>query len=110
MSKIKPLYAIRQKSTGFFLPQTEGRGGRGSSWTEPTDPSTSFIGLYRSPVTAKRVLSRWLMGQHKADYSFESDETWGTIYRVQDGITIIPQPHRIKEDMEIVTINLVPEI
>lgn len=108
---MKPLYALRNKITGEFLPEPKGRMGRGGSHGVPVDCSGDGPNprLFKSELSAKRALTAWLQGKHHAEYSWESDDTWGTSYRVQDGVTIEPVPSRKKEEWEVVAFRLILE-
>lgn len=89
------LWFIRQKSTGYYIPDGKGWYNKGGSWAE-FGPKTEDARIFRSKLSAKRFLGQWLRGGHKAHYSYEED------YRYVDDITIVPKPHRIPEDIEII--------
>lgn len=102
MSQIKPLYtcyAIRQISTGKFLPMNWS-SNRGHSFKEP---SFDFPRLFRSKRSAQAALSAWLRGEWK-DPEYEYDEDFHHNYLV--GYSPIPKQGRDKNDMEIVPIDL----
>ena len=63
---MKPLYAIRHKPTGFYLPEPAGRQNRGSSHTEPVDCTDERPRLFISELAARRSLIQWLRGKHQA--------------------------------------------
>lgn len=102
---MRPLYALRHKITGHYLPEPKGRMGRGGSYTEPSDCSGDWPNprLFQSRLSAQRALTAWLMGKHKADLYYED----GSYY--QDGVTVIPVPERRKEEWEIVSFQLILE-
>ena len=99
---MKPLYAIRQISTGFFLPNPKGRHGRGGSFTEPKDPDVEPPRLFKNKKAAGACLIQWAKGKHHA--SWDSDDN-GNSY--VDDITIEPVPKRNIHDMEVVEVELV---
>lgn len=104
---MKPVYGIRHIPSGFFLPIPKGRGGNGGSYVEPVDPEKEMPRLFMSHKAANCALVQWLKGHHKASWDYGGGDDWGhgdTHY--VDDITIIPQPHRIKEHMEVVEIHL----
>lgn len=108
---MRPLFALRHKITGHYLPEPKGRMGRGGSHTEPVDCSGDLPNprLFKSELSAKRALTAWLQGKHYGNYSWESDDTWGNSYRVQDGVSVEPVPERRKDDWEIVSFQLILE-
>jgi len=94
-------FAIRQKSTGMFIPGLEKGRRYGGSYQEPTNQRVPR--LFYDSKTAKNFLVQWLLGHHKK--IFEQSGEFGE--DVRESITIIPQPHRKREDMEIVEFDLV---
>lgn len=99
---IKPFistWAIRQKSTGKFLPAR--KNGRGYSFDEP---SFEFPRLFKSELSARRALSAWLRGIWD-DAICDHDEWSHTDYKVG------AQPRKVEgrdaSDMEIVKFCLV---
>jgi hypothetical protein len=103
---MQTLYAIRQKSTGYYLPEPTGRAGRGGSHTEPVPESCNNVRLFSSSLSAKRALTSWLQGKFVNVIGYEPEEWGGNVRPYVEGIEIQPQPHRVKEDMEIVSIQL----
>lgn len=102
------LYAIKHKPSGGYLPIPRGRLGRGGSHTEPMIPDGSIEKqprLFPNEKNAKNCLAAWLHGKYVAyrgrDYGLDGADYY-------EEIELKPQPHRIREDMEIVpiTINL----
>lgn len=85
------LYAIRQKSTGFYLPYTE----KAHSYSEPKP--TKHPRLFPSYKSAAAALTQWLRGHHRCDWN--SDE--GLIFAGVD-----PVAGRVREDMEVVEMEL----
>lgn len=106
---MKPLFAIKHKPTGFYLPEPLGRMGRGGSHTEPVDCSGDNENprLFVTKLGASRALSAWLQGKFNAERTWESDgEGFGGGYYVDDLPSVTPQPHRKKEEMEVVEFHL----
>lgn len=108
---MKPLYAIRHKPTGHFLPEPKGRMGRGGSHVEPVDCSNDGENprLFQSKLSAQRALTAWLRGKHTAEIDYDYDEYNGHAYPYQAGVHVKPVPSRIKEEMEIVSFQLMLE-
>lgn len=106
---MQDLYAIRQISTGFYLPEPTGRMGRGGSHTEPVDCSQNGPNprLFKTALSAQRALTAWLKGKHVANMEWESEGWEYPSYRVQNGTIINHQPERKKEDMQIVRFELI---
>ena len=107
---MKPLYAIRHKPTGHFLPEPEGYAGRGGSFVEPVDCGLGHDNprLFKSELSAKRALTAWLQGKHEPEFGYECDDGYNS-YRVLNGIAVIPVESRQKQDMEIVSFKLILE-
>ncbi len=102
---MKPLYAIKHIPTGFYLPEPKGIRGRGGSFTEPVDCSGDEQNprLFKTERSAKNALVQWLRGHHEGITEYEEG------YRYSIGADVVHQPHRIKEDMEVVKFNLKEE-
>lgn len=94
------VWAIRQKSTGYYLPILKGRAG--GSWLEPTPDCLPR--LFTSERNAKLALRAWLEGHWKTVSTMSSYENFD-----YDDIelTIVPVQGRSAEDMEVVPLNLV---
>lgn len=96
------MYAIKHVPTGQFLPAPSGRNGRGGSHMEPVKVSAaSPPRLFHTEAAAKIALTYWLRGIVTVTYGYgnewgECDESWHTE----------PQPHRKREEMAIVPIEL----
>lgn len=99
MAKFNSYYGIRHKPTGFFMPHPTGRNGNGSSFWEPTEQADEPR-LIRSVHAAKCVITQWLRGHHNPEFDYED----GWKYTV--GTDVKPMPHRKREDMEIVEIQI----
>jgi hypothetical protein len=89
------VWAIRQKSTRFFLPAR--KGGRGYSFDEPT--KDCFPRLFKSELSASRALSAWLRGTWDQPV-YDHDEWSHTDYKVAAEPTKVEG--RDPADMEIV--------
>jgi hypothetical protein len=97
----KLMYGIRHIPTGLYLPvpkDTKGCG-RGGTFVEPADPWLNRIRLLSTEANAKRYLATWLNGKYYC-------HRYGSCDDYEEDVDIIPQPHRIKEDMEIVPIAM----
>lgn len=95
----KLMYGIRHIPTGLYLPvpkDTKGCG-RGGTFVEPADPWLNRIRLFDREANAKRYLATWLNGKYYCHrYGYGDD--------YEEDVDIITQPHRNREDMEIVPI------
>jgi hypothetical protein len=92
------LYAIRHKPTGGFLPPPKNRNGRGGSHVEPEVGCVPRI--FPTERAAKSALGQWLLG--KFEHHWIGDEFGG-----EEILTVVPQPHRKREEMEIVPVQLI---
>lgn len=90
-------YAVRQISTGLFIPRLKPGKRRGGSHLEPSNIREPR--LFHNKISARAFISNWCQGVFKLSYPNSLDG--------ECDITIIKQPHRIKEDMEIVEFELV---
>lgn len=100
-------YFIRHKPTGHYIPRPEGRNGRGGSHLEPI-PDTDKARIFLSERAAKSFLGQWLQGKFVADRGYGAGHPgndWDPDY--YEDITVIPQPHRIREDMEIIVKEII---
>jgi hypothetical protein len=93
-------YGIQQISTGKLLPAPSGRGGRGGTRVEFTDPGSPR--LFKKQGSANTALRWWLRGmvfvsQHES-YDGYWDESW----------TVEKQAHRLASDTRVVSIYLTP--
>lgn len=108
---MQPLFAIRNKISGYYLPEPAGRMGRGGSHVEPVNCAMGLQNprLFQSKLSAQRALTAWLMGKHTADMDYEYNEFTGGVFHYQAGVNIEPVPTRKKEDWEIVSFQLILE-
>lgn len=97
-------WALRQKSTGFYIPApTRGTGVRaGISEFEPTDGPTPA--LYGTQRAAALALGTWLKGIHRSEPV--TDER-GNYEGYEMGVT--PVASRRADDMEVVPVQLMVE-
>jgi hypothetical protein len=91
-------YAVRQKSTGLFIPVLKPGYKRGGSHSEPTNEHPPR--MFPSRKSAQAFLGNWLQGIHERGFIDEGGYE-------EDFIKVIPQPHRNKNDMEIVEFELI---
>lgn len=95
------MYAIRQKSTQFFMPKLPKGSTKGGTWLEPAaDVVPRLFSTERAAVNALRW---WLAGKVRVVHGFydeAGDGDWQTV----------PAPHRKADDMEIVEVQLVEVI
>ena len=89
------VYAVRQKSTGLFIPRLETGKRRGGSFLEPSNEREPRF--FHNRAAAQAFLSNWLQGIFKTHRTTDW-ETGDT----EPELEIVPQLHRKKEDMEIV--------
>jgi hypothetical protein len=104
MTCIGTRWALRQKSTGFYIPApTRGKGLRvGISEFEPTDGP--MPALYGTEKAAHSALAQWLKGVQRAA-PLEGVGNWG---RYAMGVT--PVASRRADDMEVVPVKLMVEV
>lgn len=102
---IKPVYVIRHKPTGFYMPEPTGNQGRGSSFWEPKEQA-EYPRVFRHERSAKIALMQWLRGEHRPVVDFEFDEFSGKNFSYTVGAKVIPIATRHKEDMEVVPMHL----
>lgn len=95
-------WAIRQKSTGAFLPAR--KNGRGYSFDKPI--KGCFPRLFKSKKAANLALYAWLQGQWKKEYHTREVGGWpeDIEYLIAEKIE-----GRDASDMEIVKFRLVEE-
>lgn len=92
-------YAIRQKSTGHYLPMRWNKR-RGYSFDEPT--AGAFPRLLTSLTAAKLALGAWLKGKWEPELEVSD---WDGGYS-QIGASPTPVATRRADDMEIVQVTL----
>jgi hypothetical protein len=90
------MFAIRQISTGWFMPTFPKNTSKGSTWLEPK--ADCIPRLFRRKQDAVCVLDHWLKGQLTVvrDFFDEAVEDWK--YK--------PVPSRSADDMEIVEVTI----
>ena len=92
-------YAVRHKPSGKFIPRLETGKRRGGSHLEPS--SEREPRLFFNRLAARAFLSNWLQG------IFKQSNYQGYDGDYIDTLQVIPQPHRKKDEMEIVEFDLV---
>jgi hypothetical protein len=102
---IRPMiyaWAIRQKSTGAYLPAR--KNGRGYSFDEP---GFGFPRLFKSERSARNALTAWLQGEWKLEWHTKYDDAWGP----DDYQTLVQNKVETRDasDMEIVKFLLVEQ-
>jgi hypothetical protein len=98
MKLISTIYAIRQKSTGYFLPTRWGTA-RGYSFDNPTPNCVPRI--FKSRNSANKALTAWLQGEWKNTYcrsDWSGDEIAGVSPDKVEG--------RDRNDMEVVELSI----
>lgn len=101
-------YAIREKTTGYFLPQSNRTTSKGFTNSEPCDTSELPPRLFTKEAAAKCALTWWLRGVFKQAKGAEYDEPGGKAYGYNKGPTKRPIPGtgRDPDLMEVVRITL----
>lgn len=98
-------YAIREKGSGKFLPDPyRSRLLVKVSYTntEPTDSPDELPRLFTTPQRAKAALTQWLRGRQYSEPGYQTYEgDW-----VGGGMKVTHDPTRLKENMEVVEIEL----
>ena len=94
-------FAVKHKPTGYYIPQPEGRQGRGGSFEEP-NPDQNRVRLFKSERAARIFITTWCKGKHYGETEY--DDYTGGSYTI--GYSITPEPSRIFEDMEIVKLEI----
>ncbi len=95
-------WCIRHRPTGHYLPEPEGRMGRGGSHVEPVSPNEKRPRLFSTKLAAQRALSAWLRGKfhHSSGYDSFTDEYW-------EKVDLEPVSARNKDDMDIICVSAV---
>lgn len=93
------MFAIRQKSTGFFMPQFGKNQSKGGTWLEPA--ANCVPRLFRRRQDAKGALGHWLKGRLERKFSFHPETLYEDLsleYRKVE--------ERNPDDMEIVEVEV----
>lgn len=101
------IWFIREISTGNYIPIAEGRNGRGGSHLEPSK-NRGDARIFRTRLSAARFLGAWLKGKYVTDRGYNPGHPgndWEQDY--YEDTTIVPVPTRIREDMEIIEVEIV---
>jgi len=95
------VYAIRQKSTGHFLPQARYARRGGFTHDEPVPATERPPRLFSLARHAKCALTNWLPGSTEVitTYSYDGEPDFD--------FKTTPKPDRKIEDMEVVPAKLV---
>lgn len=96
-------WAVKHIPTGHYIPEPNGRRGRGGSHVDP-NPDSNIARLFMSERAAKIYITSYCKGKvlHETDYSCDYEGN-------RDGFefnTIVPQPNRLKEDFEIIPLEI----
>lgn len=96
-------WAIRQVSTGFYLPAPKG-GRRGGTHVEPKDPTADDFEprLFRTERAANTSLAWWLGGRVFVNY-YPGD--WGHDDAFEDW-KVEEVPGRNEDDMRVVRVKV----
>jgi hypothetical protein len=92
-------YAVRHKPSGLYIPRLETGKRRGGSHLEPSNEREPR--LFFNKISARAFLSNWLQGKMILQHGSGWDGDYDSYTKV------IPQPHRNKDEMEIVEFDLV---
>lgn len=94
------VYCVRQKSTGLFIPRLKTGQRRGGSHLEPSNEREPRV--FHNEPAAKAFLGMWMQG------TFENDTYIDSMSGEQeDTLRVTHQPHRKKDDMEIVAFDCI---
>lgn len=88
------MFAIRQKSTGWWMPPYSGRAG--ATWVEPT--ADAIPRLFKTKAQASSSLHWWLSGQVRATYDYNGEWDGDLVYT--------PVEWRKADDMEVVKVSI----
>lgn len=91
-------YAVRHKPSGLYIPRLETGKRRGGSHLEPSNEREPR--LFFNKLSARAFLSNWLQGK------FEQHSYITNSGDYDCDLKVTPQPHRRKQDMEIVEFEL----
>ncbi len=101
-------FAIRQKKTGFFLPQSDRTVRAGHTHMEPRHPEAVPPRLFTREQDAKCALTWWLKGVHNQE-SWTDDGPFYETFIVGGGPTDpVKDTARDPSTMEVVAITLLP--
>lgn len=94
------MYAIRQKSTGWFFPAFGKNQSKGSTWMEPK--VDAIPRLFRRKQDAKATLDHWLRGQLRVTYPLRFEDCYEEADWHYKSV-----PGRSADDMEIVEVEVI---
>lgn len=92
-------FAVRHKPSGLFIPKLKTGARRGGSHLEPSNDREPR--LFHNHLAARAFLSNWLQGIFK-EHTYTDYNGYP-----ESSLKIEKQPHRKKEDMEIVEFDLI---
>lgn len=97
-------YAIRQISTGHYMPNWGSRRGRGGFTADkPTDPKICPPRLFYHKHNASKALKAWLKGITTIErHGYRTGTMWGMDDDVSEEFVTTTMPGRDPADMEIV--------
>lgn len=96
------MYAIRQKSTGYYLPPKPTKFGSSATYQEPR--ADCVPRLFRRAQDAKLALMHWLEGEQYDVVHHDDNPNTGPDTSIQR--VVHAAPHRKAEDMEIVPVTV----
>ena len=101
------VWSIRDKRDGFYMPAHMPSKQRGAySSDEPRkDGGEQGPRLFPSLQSARNSLTAWLAGKWKEDWNMNVD--FEGISDEKYDLSPVKEPHRLRENMEIVEFNLV---
>lgn len=98
-------FMIREKGTNKYLPDPYRQrllNKVSYTHTEPTDNADLVPRLFSDPKKAKAALTQWLRGRQSSEPSYQDhDGEW-----IGGGMIVTHDPNRIKENMEVVEIEI----
>lgn len=88
-------YAIRQMSTGYFMPQSKRR--KGFTWDEPV--KDCIPRLFKRACDARNALNHWLDGKSELTYTVSNWTGPG-----EYSLTTKGNRYHLRDDMEVVRV------
>lgn len=100
-------YVIKDMKTGEYLPEPQGRMGRGGSHIEPCLPvdgqPSTYPRMFYTASGARNALAQWRRGKHHPEYDYDED-CIGRSIKVEVGTYIKVVLSRLERDMQVVPI------
>lgn len=103
MKTERTLYAVRQKSTGFYIMDEDPMH---RTMSLPSANKALIPRLFSTEQSAKRSLTAWVKGHAYQDTDTERNEWTGQLYTVPIGV-LYEDVGRNKDDMEVVSVRLI---